>query len=630
MRGFYSSRWFRCAKVRIRIIRRYCLQKVPAGCFAAVGLWIGLGLNGLGLDSLEIGPYFEIGLGSLQLVFAIILNAAALTWLEFIGTIGKCSRGKQSFIIISAPSNLSTRSNKRDVLLWSALSLGLALSAGVLRFQDQEASFLAPAEPATEASAVASHAATAASKEATPAAQTPVIAAPEASAPASTTSAAPVRAAAPTAAPAAPANLRIEALEGVLILDSQTTARKNRMLTLKVQAAEYVGPNMRIRSDWKRPLFSQVLFSGAGARFCSGSLIRAESVRTSDFCWVDASKLKWKAWASGPARFRSIITGRFAESIATAAGKAGALAQALLLGVKDELDNEFKELFQAAGCAHLLALSGQHLSIICGLVSLLGRRIIRKEKMVRRLSLTFAWFFVWLAGPGPSLLRSVFMLSCAEIAREIDRPQSGFAILSLAAILLALFSPSSINSLSSIYSFSAMAGLMAFGSRFLIILRHWLPDWLARAFSASFAAVCGTAPVSLLTFGTFIPAGILAATAAAPVMLVFMWIALVGGLIAVPLAFVSRITAPLLEALQSVLTWILASSASFPIFNVGSIPMLRILSCLLVVCFITLIYAIPWIVWCKSQRKIEELQGRMPFLRSKNMYAMLNPPDEAQ
>jgi ComEC/Rec2-related protein len=402
------------------------------------------------------------------------------------------------------------------------------------------------------------------------------------------------------------------------------------MLTLKVQAAEYVGPNMRIRSDWKRPLFSQVLFSGAGARFCSGSLIRAESVRSGDFCWVDASKLKWKAWASGPARFRSIITGRFAESIATAAGKAGALAQALLLGVKDELDNEFKELFQAAGCAHLLALSGQHLSIICGLVSLLGRRIIRKEKMVRRLSLAFAWFFVWLAGPGPSLLRSVFMLSSAEIARELDRPQSGFAILSLAAILLALFSPSSINSLSSIYSFSAMAGLMAFGSRFLIILRHWLPDWLARAFSASFAAVCGTAPVSLLTFGTFIPAGILAATAAAPVMLVFMWIALVGGLIAIPLAFVSRITAPLLEALQSVLTWILASSASFPIFNVGSIPMLRILSCLLVVCFITLIYAIPWIVWCKSQRKIEELQGRMPFLRSKNMYAMLNPPDEAQ
>jgi ComEC/Rec2-related protein len=460
--------------------------------------------------------------------------------------------------------------------------MGLALSAGVLRFQDQEASFIVPAESATAAS---------------------------------TTSA------------AAPSNLRIEALEGVLALDSQTTARKNRMLTIKVQAAEYVGPAVRIRSDWKRPLFFQVLFSGAGARLCAGSLIRVESFRTGEFLWVDASKLKWKGWASGPAKFRAIVTGRFAESISVAAGKAGPLAQALLLGVKDELDSEFKELFQAAGCAHLLALSGQHLSIICALVSLIGRRIIKKEKMVRKISLVFAWFFVWLAGPGPSLLRSVFMLSCAEIARELDRPQSGFALLSLASILLALFSPRSINSLSSIYSFSAMAGLMAFSGRFLTILRHWMPDLLAKAFSASLAAVCGTAPVSLLTFGTFIPAGIFAATAAAPIMLVFMWIALASALLAIPLPVIGRITAPLLEVLHSVLAWILASGAAFPIFEAGLAPIGRILASLLIVSLIALIYAIPWASWRKSRQKTEEFYRRASFVDIKKMLIRLDPPE---
>ncbi|HPG96573.1 MAG TPA: ComEC/Rec2 family competence protein, partial [Rectinema sp.] len=454
--------------------------------------------------------------------------------------------------------------------------------AGVLRFQDQEASFIVPAESATAAS---------------------------------TTSA------------AAPSNLRIEALEGVLALDSQTTARKNRMLTIKVQAAEYVGPAVRIRSDWKRPLFFQVLFSGAGARLCAGSLICVESFRTGEFLWVDASKLKWKGWASGPAKFRAIVTGRFADSISVAAGKAGPLAQALLLGVKDELDSEFKELFQAAGCAHLLALSGQHLSIICALVSLIGRRIIKKEKMVRKISLVFAWFFVWLAGPGPSLLRSVFMLSCAEIARELDRPQSGFALLSLASILLALFSPRSINSLSSIYSFSAMAGLMAFSSRFLIILRHWMPDLLAKAFSASLAAVCGTAPVSLLTFGTFIPAGIFAATAAAPIMLVFMWIALAGALLAIPLPVIGRITAPVLEVLHSVLAWILASGAAFPIFEAGLAPIGRILASLLIVSLIALIYAIPWANWRKSRQKTEEFYRRASFVDIKRMLIRLDPPE---
>ena len=569
----------RCVRVRMRVIWRYSLQKVPASCFASLGLWIGLGLHGIGLESLKIGPYSRIDSGSLQLVLALVLNAVALTWLEFIGIRGKCIGARQSFEIVSA---ISTRNIKSKFLLWSALSMGLALSAGVLRFQDQEASFIVPAESATAAS---------------------------------TTSA------------AAPSNLRIEALEGVLALDSQTTARKNRMLTIKVQAAEYVGPAVRIRSDWKRPLFFQVLFSGAGARLCAGSLIRVESFRTGEFLWVDASKLKWKGWASGPAKFRAIVTGRFADSISVAAGKAGPLAQALLLGVKDELDSEFKELFQAAGCAHLLALSGQHLSIICALVSLIGRRIIKKEKMVRKISLVFAWFFVWLAGPGPSLLRSVFMLSCAEIARELDRPQSGFALLSLASILLALFSPRSINSLSSIYSFSAMAGLMAFSGRFLTILRHWMPDLLAKAFSASLAAVCGTAPVSLLTFGTFIPAGIFAATAAAPIMLVFMWIALASALLAIPLPVIGRITAPLLEVLHSVLAWILASGAAFPIFEAGLAPIGRILASLLIVSLIALIYAIPWANWRKSRQKTEEFYRRASFVDIKRMLIRLDPPE---
>jgi len=569
----------RCVRVRMRVIWRYSLQKVPASCFASLGLWIGLGLHGIGLESLKIGPYSRIDSGSLQLVLALVLNAVALTWLEFIGIRGKCIGARQSFEIVSA---ISTRNIKSKFLLWSALSMGLALSAGVLRFQDQEASFIVPAESATAAS---------------------------------TTSA------------AAPSNLRIEALEGVLALDSQTTARKNRMLTIKVQAAEYVGPAVRIRSDWKRPLFFQVLFSGAGARLCAGSLIRVESFRTGEFLWVDASKLKWKGWASGPAKFRAIVTGRFADSISVTAGKAGPLAQALLLGVKDELDSEFKELFQAAGCAHLLALSGQHLSIICALVSLIGRRIIKKEKMVRKISLVFAWFFVWLAGPGPSLLRSVFMLSCAEIARELDRPQSGFALLSLASILLALFSPRSINSLSSIYSFSAMAGLMAFSGRFLTILRHWMPDLLAKAFSASLAAVCGTAPVSLLTFGTFIPAGIFAATAAAPIMLVFMWIALAGALLAIPLPVIGRITAPVLEVLHSVLAWILASGAAFPIFEAGLAPIGRILASLLIVSLIALIYAIPWANWRKSRQKTEEFYRRASFVDIKRMLIRLDPPE---
>jgi len=349
----------------------------------------------------------------------------------------------------------------------------------------------------------------------------------------------------------------------------------------------------------------------------AGTEIRAESLRGGDFIWVDARDIRQLEEAWLVARLRALLAGHFAQGISMAAGRAGSLAQALLLGVRDELDTEFKSLFQEAGCAHLLSLSGQHLSIICALVALVGRRIEHKEKRVRRISLGFAWLFVWLAGPGPSLLRSVFMLSAAEAGRMLDRPQSSFAVLSYASVLLALCAPSSVDSLSSVYSFSAMAGLMLFSSRFAGFLKPYLPGSVAQAFSASLAALCGTAMVSVLTFGTLIPASILSGTAAAPVMLAFMWIALGGGLLAVFVPMIGYVTAPALEFLQAVLTSILTFGASLPAIHLGANAAWRVAACVLIVLIVALMYAVPWLRWRKARRTIEDLRARNLRLRSR-------------
>jgi ComEC/Rec2-related protein len=410
--------------------------------------------------------------------------------------------------------------------------------------------------------------------------------------------------------------LHIDAFEGQLGIDSQTTARKNRTLDVKVRALEFSGLDFRVRCEWERPIFSQFLLSGAGAKLSAGTMVRAESLRGEDFFWADARDVKPLGGGTLFARSRAVVAGGFAQSIARAAGKASPLALALLLGVKDELDTDFKGLFQEAGCAHLLALSGQHLSIICALVALVGRRVARKERRVRRLSLGFAWLFVWLAGPSPSLLRAVFMLSVAEIGKTLDRPQPTFDLLSFAAILLALLAPSSINSLSSMYSFSAMAGLILFSPRLSDFLAPYLPTSIAQAFSASIAAVCGTAMVSVLTFGTLIPASVLSATAAAPVMLAFMWIALAGGLLAGILPVIGYITAPTLEFLQTVLTSVLAFGASLPALQLGSRLIWRVAACALIALMIALIYAVPWLRWRDSRRTMDMLDARDSYLRS--------------
>lgn len=411
--------------------------------------------------------------------------------------------------------------------------------------------------------------------------------------------------------------LSVDAVEGRLDIDSQTTARKNRRLELRMRALELVGPGLRIRCEWKRPVFTLLVFSETGPKLFAGTEIRAESLRGGDFIWVDARDIRQLEEAGLVAQLRALFASHFAQGISMAAGRAGSLAQALLLGVRDELDTEFKDLFQEAGCAHLLSLSGQHLSIICALVALVGRRIAHKEKRVRRISLGFAWLFVWLAGPGPSLLRSVFMLSTAEVGRMLDRPQSSFAVLSHASVLLALCAPSSVDSLSSVYSFSAMAGLMLFSSRFSGFLKPYLPGSVAQAFSASLAALCGTALVSVLMFGTLIPASILSGTAAAPVMLAFMWIALGGGLLAVFVPMIGYVTAPALEFLQAVLTSILTFGASLPAIHLGANAAWRVVACVLIVLIVALMYAVPWLRWRKARRTIEDLRTRNLRLRSR-------------
>jgi len=422
--------------------------------------------------------------------------------------------------------------------------------------------------------------------------------------------------------------LRLEAFEGCISMDSQTTLRGNRRLDFILDAAELEGNGFRIRVEWDRPFFSAQVISGGGERLWAGHMLRVEPIRAEGFYWVDSENIFELKKPRLVSAFRAKVASKFALAIKTTAGSAGSLAQALLLGVKDELESESRLLFQAAGCAHLLALSGQHLSIICAFVSLVGTKMIRNASRVRRISIGFAWIFVWLAGPGPSLMRSVFMLTTIELARALDRPQSPFSILSMASMLVALFEPTSINSLSSIYSFSAMAGLIALSGKFSIFLRPFLPKSFADALAASIAAVCGTAAISIFTFGTLIPAGILSATAAAPIMLAFMWVALAGSIVVAIVPSVAFLIAPALEFLQYSLTLVLEWGASFPVINVANTFLAKLCACVLIASLVVLIYAMPRLRCQATQSSLHSVQQRLSIRNAKNTFALLEAHEE--
>lgn len=81
------------------------------------------------------------------------------------------------------------------------------------------------------------------------------------------------------------------------------------------------------------------------------------------------------------------------------------LSTALLLGRAEDSSLSIKSLAQSCGCIHILALSGMHLNVL----AVLCKKLFGDGKLGKALSSVFVTFFVFVAGPRPSLVRALLM-----------------------------------------------------------------------------------------------------------------------------------------------------------------------------------------------------------------------------
>lgn len=120
------------------------------------------------------------------------------------------------------------------------------------------------------------------------------------------------------------------------------------------------------------------------------------------------------------------------------------LAEALLIGYKDDLDKDLVQSYSNTGVVHIIAISGLHLGLIYGLLLLLTKplkRISRLRWMRLLLIVGGLWLFSVLAGAGPSVLRSALMFSLIAIGDVALRKTTIFNTLSFSAFVLLCINP---------------------------------------------------------------------------------------------------------------------------------------------------------------------------------------------
>lgn len=185
-----------------------------------------------------------------------------------------------------------------------------------------------------------------------------------------------------------------------------------------------------------------------------------------------------------------------------------ALAKALLIGVRDELDQDQKQGFVRSGTMHVLAVSGAHVGLIWAVLNFMlawwGKR--QWPRIARGLLILLAlWAYAGLTGAEPSVLRATVMCSLFTVGGMVLRASAHLNSLFAASLLLLLWDPLMLWQLSFQLSFLAVLGIILF---YRPLLLAWEPPnqvlhYLWSAVAVSIAAQLTTTPLSMFVFRSF-------------------------------------------------------------------------------------------------------------------------------
>jgi competence protein ComEC len=236
--------------------------------------------------------------------------------------------------------------------------------------------------------------------------------------------------------------------------------------------------------------------------------------------------------AAPPAWWQGLRERIAARILAVLPGARGAIASTLLTGLGTSIPAADRAAFQDSGLAHLLAVAGLHIGIVMALVFGLVRLALSLCEYaalhwpVRRIAslaaLAAGGLYLALTGAHLPILRSFAMASLFTLGILTGRRAVSLRSLAFAALLVLLWSPFDLMSVSFQMSFAAVLALIACAdaaSPWLARLRtgRWWSTpalYLAGLILTSLVAGTASLPFAAYHFGratlTYVPANLLA------------------------------------------------------------------------------------------------------------------------
>ena len=253
-------------------------------------------------------------------------------------------------------------------------------------------------------------------------------------------------------------------------------------------------------------------------------------------------------WHLGLRKLRSSINEKLSQNLSS---PNSAIAMALITGDRSLIPSEVRQQFVDAGIAHILAISGLHLSLIAGFVFLTvrgGAALIpgiaerfNIKKGAAFISILFTMMYLLISGMGYPAQRAFIMSGIAMVAIMVDRRAITMRTIAFAAFFVLILFPESILTASFQLSFAAVVALIAFyevgwkplyeWSRYGGIGRRVLAYFLGIMLTTIVASLA-TTPYTIVLFNRFTLQAILGNLLAIPLT----------GFLVMPFAFLSTVS----------------------------------------------------------------------------------------
>ncbi len=252
-------------------------------------------------------------------------------------------------------------------------------------------------------------------------------------------------------------------------------------------------------------------------------------------------------------RLRTALAGSLASHLPE---PEASLSQAILLGIRADIPRTLSDAFSRTGTTHVLAISGQNLSIVAGLLLAFGVWLLgRRHHLHIVLALLVIWFYATLTGLIPSVVRAAIMATVFLVAELLGRPSRAAPATFLAAALMVGLQPSILSDVGFQLSFLAMLGLIYLAPRFHTawaklseerLKDHWWGTLLGLVIDSlgiSLAATLFTWPVIAYNFHNISLVGLPATLLLLPVLAAIILLSAATALVGLALPLVAQVMA---------------------------------------------------------------------------------------